>query len=105
MVAHFATQDIILKPNLEHPTHFTPIAKKTPIYGNGQGAGDSPSQWNQESAVLNSLFQQEARGVTIIHPVTKAQTTVAMTAFADDTTIHGNNINNQKSPMELAHDV
>jgi hypothetical protein len=30
--------------------------EQTPIYGNGQGAGDSPSQWNQESAVLISLF-------------------------------------------------
>jgi hypothetical protein len=68
-------------------------------------AGDSPSQWNQESAVLISLFHQEAKGATIIHPVSKSQTSVAMTAFADDTTIHGNTINRQKSPTEMALDV
>jgi hypothetical protein len=77
---------------------------QTPIYGNGQGAGDSPSQWNQESAVLKSLFHQEARGSDIVHPVTKTLTSIAMRAFADDTTIHGNSPHN-KSSTELAQDV
>jgi hypothetical protein len=79
--------------------------EQIPIYGNGQGAGDSPSQWNQESAVLISLFHQDTKGARIIHPVTKSQMSIAMTAFADDTTIHGNATNNQTTPLELAQSV
>jgi hypothetical protein len=79
--------------------------EQTLIYGNGQGAGDSPSQWNQESAVLISLFHQEAKGAKITHPVNKVQTSIAMTAFADDRTIHGNNTSDQTSPIDLAKDV
>jgi hypothetical protein len=31
--------------------------KTGPVYGNEQGAGDSPSQWSQESAMLFQIFQ------------------------------------------------
>jgi hypothetical protein len=34
----------------------------TPVYGNGQGAGDSPSQWSQESALLFKLYQEKMPG-------------------------------------------
>jgi hypothetical protein len=36
---------------------------------------------------------------------TKTRTSIAMTAFADDTTIHGNSLHNNKSSTELARDV
>jgi hypothetical protein len=78
---------------------------KTPIYGNGQGAGDSPSQWNQESAVLISLFHERAKGAEIIHPISRKRTLVVMTAFADDTTLHGNTLNGDRKPSDLAQEV
>jgi hypothetical protein len=34
----------------------------TPVYGNGQGAGDSPSQWSQESAMLFKIYQDLVPG-------------------------------------------
>jgi hypothetical protein len=33
-------------------------SKETPIYGNGQGAGDSPSQWCQQSTILFDLYSE-----------------------------------------------
>jgi hypothetical protein len=36
-----------------------------PVYGNGQGAGDSPSQWSQESAMLFQIYQELATGTTM----------------------------------------
>jgi hypothetical protein len=32
----------------------------TPVYGNGQGRGDSPSQWSQESAMLRASARRGA---------------------------------------------
>jgi hypothetical protein len=37
----------------------------TPVYGNGQGAGDSPSQWSQESALLFKLYQSKMPGAAL----------------------------------------
>jgi hypothetical protein len=34
----------------------------TPVYGNGQGAGDSPSQWSQESAMLFEIYESMIKG-------------------------------------------
>jgi hypothetical protein len=39
---HLKTQHGVSEEFYSHST--------TPVYGNGQGAGDSPSQWSQESA-------------------------------------------------------
>jgi ribonuclease HI len=80
-------------------------SEDTPIYGNGQGAGDSPSQWNQESAILISLFSKQASNAKIIHPVTGTCSDVSMTAFADDTTIHGNDHCGNKTKLELIDNV
>jgi ribonuclease HI len=77
----------------------------TPIYGNGQGAGDSPSQWNQESAVLIDLFSSEAHAARITHPVNKTVDSVAMTAFADDTTIHGNITECESHPNVIIQNI
>jgi hypothetical protein len=39
--------------------------QSTPVYGNGQGAGDSPSQWSQESAMLFQIYQGMRPGATM----------------------------------------
>jgi hypothetical protein len=38
---------------------------ETPVYGNGQGAGDSPSQWCQQSAMLFDLYAARHQGTTM----------------------------------------
>jgi hypothetical protein len=37
----------------------------TPVYGNGQGAGDSPSQWSQESAILFNAYETMTKGASL----------------------------------------
>jgi hypothetical protein len=37
----------------------------TPVYGNGQGAGDSPSQWCQQSALLFDIYKGKVPGATM----------------------------------------
>jgi hypothetical protein len=69
----------------------------TPVYGNGQGAGDSPSQWSQESALLFELYQDMMEGAQLCDRKGKNKTEVHLAAFADDTNLLGNNNNNNKS--------
>jgi hypothetical protein len=42
-------------------------SEDTPIYGNGQGAGDSPSQWCQQSTMLFDLYSEQYRRPTGIN--------------------------------------
>jgi hypothetical protein len=34
----------------------------TLVYGNGQGASDSPSQWSQESVMLFEIYKSMIKG-------------------------------------------
>jgi ribonuclease HI/enamine deaminase RidA (YjgF/YER057c/UK114 family) len=65
-------------------------SEKTPIYGNGQGAGDSPSQWSQESALLFDLYENAVMGAQMSFRNGKIATKLPLTAFADDTNLLGN---------------
>jgi hypothetical protein len=58
----------------------------TPVYGNGQGAGDSPSQWSQESALLFKLYQDKLPGATMNDRYGQNKTFIPLAAFADNTT-------------------
>jgi hypothetical protein len=62
----------------------------TPIYGNGQGAGDSPSQWSQESALLFELYKEKAEGAQMSFRDGSLAAKLPLTAFADDTNLLGN---------------
>jgi hypothetical protein len=62
----------------------------TPIYGNGQGAGDSPSQWSQESAMLLDLYEESTVGAQISFRDGTLAATLPLAAFADDTNLFGN---------------
>jgi hypothetical protein len=73
----------------------------TPVYGNGQGAGDSPSQWCQQSAMLFNLYSNVNAGVTISDRWGNAQVKVTMAAFADDTNLLGNDDKRQLTIKQL----
>jgi hypothetical protein len=40
-------------------------SEDTPVHGNGQGAGDSPSQWCQQSAMLFDLYTDGQTGMSM----------------------------------------
>jgi hypothetical protein len=73
----------------------------TPVYGNGQGAGDSPSQWSQESAMLLDLYEREAPGATMTYRDGSNAVSIPITAFADDTNLLGNDNNRTKTTEQL----
>jgi hypothetical protein len=78
----------------------------TPVYGNGQGAGDSPSQWSQESAMLFQLYKERTPGATISSRNGQTMLELHMAAFADDTNLLGNNNGDkEKSTANLLQDV
>jgi hypothetical protein len=73
----------------------------TPIHGNGQGAGDSPSQWCQQSTMLFDLYANENHGACMSSRAGDETIQQPLAAFADDTNLLGNNDKNEKSVDEL----
>jgi hypothetical protein len=71
--------------------------KETPVYGNGQGAGDSPSQWSQESALLLDLYKQHAPTAEMTFRDGTHATRIPVAAFADDTNLFGNDDKHRKT--------
>jgi hypothetical protein len=76
-------------------------SEQTPIYGNGQGAGDSPSQWCQQSALLFDLYAESHQGSTMTSRNRKTKVNIPLAAFADDTNLLGNDDENNMSVDDL----
>jgi hypothetical protein len=76
-------------------------SESTPIYGNGQGAGDSPSQWFQQSMMLFDLYSETNEGASMTNSVGDQQVTIPISAFADDTNLWGNDDKNEKTVDQL----
>lgn len=79
-----------LKTKLGVTENFYSHSESTPVYGNGQGAGDSPSQWCQQSAMLFELYGKENEGATVSDRWGHTRVTLPLAAFADDTNLLGN---------------
>jgi hypothetical protein len=75
------------------------------VYGNGQGAGDSPSQWSQESAMLFQIYQEMMDGATMSNVDGDTKTKIHLTAFADDTNLFGNNDTRRKTRSDMIREV
>jgi hypothetical protein len=82
-------------------TTFYSHSRETPIYGNGQGAGDSPSQWCQQSTLLFDLYTESNQGAKMTSPDSKKQIDFPLAAFADDTNLLGNDNNKSQRIDEL----
>jgi hypothetical protein len=82
-------------------SNFYSHSNTTPVHGNGQGAGDSPSQWCQQSAMLFDLYSKEHQGTSISRRDGSQCITLPMAAFADDTNLIGNDDNRTLSVEEL----
>jgi hypothetical protein len=79
--------------------------KKLPVYGNGQGAGDSPSQWCQQSALLFELYKRSITRAQMSDKHGKTQAMIPMAAFADKTNLLGNNDTHSKNLQELTDEA
>jgi hypothetical protein len=76
-----------------------------PVYGNGQGAGDSPAQWNQESALLFDIYKHEVRGATMTYANGTNKIKIPLAAFADDTNLLGNDEDNSLTQSQLMEEA
>jgi hypothetical protein len=76
-------------------------SKSTPIHGNGQGAGDSPSQWCQQSAMLFEIYGNHHKGASMTSPANTIQTQIPLVAFADDTNLMGNDDSHDQTADQL----
>jgi hypothetical protein len=90
-----------LKTKHETTTTSYSHSSTTPIYGNGQGTGDSPSQWCQQSTMLFDLYSVENPGATMSTRTGDKQIQIPLAAFADDTNLLGNDDGRDKSIDEL----
>jgi hypothetical protein len=77
----------------------------SPVYGNGQGAGDSLSQWSQESTMLFQIYKEMTDGATMSIREGSMTVEIHMAAFADDTHLLGNNDDRLKSRIDLVNEL
>jgi hypothetical protein len=79
-----------LKTKAGLSTNFYKHSKNTPVYGNGQGTGDSPSQWCQQSTMLFELYSNMNEGMVMSSRDGVHQVSIPLAAFADDANLIGN---------------
>lgn len=77
---------------------------ETPVYGNGQGAGDSPSQWSQESSLLFQAYSEKINGAHIVNK-DGVGVSIPLAAFADDTNLLGNDEAGTKTLDQMTTEV
>ena len=74
-----------LKTKLGVSERFYKHCQIFPIYGSGQGAGNSPAIWCVISCVLFDVYEEKAHGATFESPCGKYKTKIYMIGFVDDT--------------------
>ena len=62
-----------------------------PIYGSGQGSGNSPGLWCAISSVLFNVYEQQACGASFYYPDKTIAVELYMIGFVDDTSGSTNN--------------
>jgi hypothetical protein len=80
-------------------------SEDSPVYGNGQGAGDSPAQWNQESVLLFDIYRRDVRGATMTLANGTNRIKIPLAAFADDTNLLGNDEDNKLTQSQLMEEA
>ena len=82
-----------LKTQLGVSEKFYKHCKIFPIYGSGQGAGNSPGIWCVISSVLFHAYDEKAHGATFRSPQGEIEAQVFMIGFVDDTSGSTNDFN------------
>ena len=75
-----------LKTSMGVSEEFYANCKAFPIYGTGQGSGNSPAIWCIVSSVLFSCHQDRAHGAYFCTPDQKMSVSLSMIGFVDDST-------------------
>jgi hypothetical protein len=94
---HLKTQHRILEESYTNRT--------TPVYGTGQGAGDSPSQWSQESALLFQIYKEMTNNATMCDRYGNTRIEIPLAALTDDTNLLGNDNEGTKTRESLAREA
>ena len=76
---HLRTTTGISKEHYSHTIHF-------PIYGSGQGSGNSPAIWLFISSTLCDTHNRLSHGATFTSPEGNESVKITMVAFVDDST-------------------
>jgi hypothetical protein len=75
----------LLKTKLGVSEDFYQHCKSFPLYGTGQGSGNSPAIWCIISSVLFDLYEHHAKGAYFQSPNGKHSVSIFMIGFVDDT--------------------
>jgi hypothetical protein len=92
-----------LKTSLGISDKFYAKCQAFPIYGTGQGSGNSPAIWHTISSTLFSCHQQQAYGAYFCSPNQQMSVSLSMIGFMDDSTGQVNSflVTEQPSPEFL----
>ncbi|KAL7574197.1 hypothetical protein ACA910_014872 [Epithemia clementina (nom. ined.)] len=94
----------LLKTKLGVSESFYKHCSLFPIYGSGQGAGNSPGLWCCISSVLFSMFDDVANGAQFVSPDRQYRVQIFLVGFVDDTSSSVNDFL-APSPLPVAHYV
>lgn len=75
-----------LRTHLGYSESFYSHHVEFPIYGSGQGSGNSPSIWLFISSTLCDIHQQLSHGARFVSPDAKEEVKINMVGFVDDCT-------------------
>ena len=87
-----------LKTELGTSTEFYQHDSDFPIYGTGQGSGNSPMIWCFLSSVLFDCYETKAHGATYELPDRSATTTIYMVGYVDDSNGQTNKFQDNDQP-------
>jgi hypothetical protein len=87
-----------LKTSLGVSDEFYENCQAFPIYGTGQGSGNSPAIWCIVSSVLFSCHQDKAHGAFFCTPDEKTSVSLSMIGFVDDSTGQVNSFRDTHQP-------
>jgi len=76
---HHRTASGLSEQSYSHSIHF-------PIYGSGQGSGNSPAIWLFISSTLCDIHQEISYGASFTNPEGNESVTISMVGFVDDST-------------------
>jgi hypothetical protein len=87
-----------LKTRLGVSDEFYANCQAFPIYGTGQGSGNSPAIWCIVSSVLFSCHQEKAYGAFFCTPDKQTSVSLSMIGFVDDSTGQVNSFHDANQP-------
>ena len=90
-----------LKTKLGISDDFIQHSRAFPIFGTGQGSGNSPMYWLFISSTLFDLYEHRAGGSHYSSPDGSIKTDVKIVGFVDDTRNSTNDFANNEVPLEI----